>query len=127
MEEKKFDFVAHARGLLGLTVGGVAGFYLFQWLVSQGFYGLAIPGAVMGLACGYASRIYSPVLAVACGVSALGLTIFSEWKTFPFTDDESFVYFLAHLHQLKGLTLIMIALGVVFGAWFGLGRPNSPR
>jgi hypothetical protein len=127
MEEKKFDIVAHIRGLLGLLVGGVAGYYLFQWLISQGFYALAIPGAVMGLACGYASRIYSPVLAVACGLSAVLLSAFCEWKARPFVDgDGSFMYFLTHMHQLTGLTLIMFVLSIVFAAWFGLGR-RTPR
>lgn len=123
MEEKKFDIVAHVRGLLGMVVGGVAGFFLFQWLVRQGFYGLAIPGAVMGLACGYLSRVHSPVLAAACGIGATLLLPFAEWKLFPFVADDSFGYFLTHLHQLKPLTLIMLALGIVFAAWFGLGRP----
>lgn len=125
MEEKKFDFVAHVRGLLGLLVGGVAGYYLFQWLISQGFYALAIPGAVMGLACGYASRIYSPVLAGACGVSAVLLSAFCEWNSL--VTDDSFVYFLSHLYQLRGVTLIMFVLSIVFAAWFGLGRPKLPR
>jgi uncharacterized membrane protein (Fun14 family) len=125
MEEKKFDVVAHVRGVLGLTIGGVAGFFLFQWLVSQGFYALAIPGALMGLACGYASRIYSIVLAIVCGVSAAGLLVFIEWKVF--WANNSFVFFLTHLHELSGLRLVMLALGIVFAAWFGLGRPNPPR
>jgi len=124
MQEKKFDINAHVRGVLGLVVGGVAGFFLFQWLVGQGFYGLAILGAVMGWACSYASRIYSPVLAVACGIGAATLSVFAEWKAFPFLADDSFSYFVSHLYQLKGLTLIFIALSTVFATWFGLGRPN---
>ena len=127
MDDKKFDFVAHIRGVMGLAVGAVAGYYAFLWLVSQGFYALAIPGAMMGIACGYSSRIYSRVLAVACGASAASLLVFAEWKAFPFVADDSFVYFVAHLYQLKGVTLIMLVLGIVFAAWFGLGRPKSPR
>ena len=127
MTDHKFDYLAHIRGLLGLAVGAVAGFYLFQWLVSQGFYALAILGAVMGWACSYASRIHSPWLAVACGVSAAGLLVLAEWKAFPFIADDSFVYFLTHLYQLRGLTQIMLVLGIVFATWFGLGRPKTPR
>ncbi len=126
MENKTFDIVAHARGVLGLLAGGAAGFFLFQWLVDQGFYGLAILGAVMGWACSSASRIYSPLLAVACGISAAILSVFAEWKAFPFVADDTFGYFISHLSQLKGLTLIFIALSTVFAAWFGLGRPIKP-
>ena len=125
MEDKKFEFIAHIRGVLGLVVGGIAGFYLFQWLVSQGYFALAIPGALMGLACGYASRIYSLVLAVTCGVSAAVLLVIVEWKVF--YANNSFVFFLTHLHQLDGVTLVMLALGIVFAAWFGLGRPKPSR
>ncbi len=125
MENEKFDLVAHARGLLGLVIGGVVGLLIFQWMVKQGFYGLAIPGAVMGLGCGYASRIHSPLLAALCGISAFFLTAYAEWKSFPFIDDESFTYFLSHLHLLKGMTLIMFGLGIVFATWFGLGRPKT--
>lgn len=127
MEEKQFDVVSHARGLLGLLVGAAAGFFLFQWLVSQGFYGLAIIGAVIGWACSYASRVHSLVLAIACGISAAVLSVFAEWKSFPFVADDSFGYFVTHLYQLKGLTLIFIVLSTVFAAWFGLGRPKAPR
>jgi hypothetical protein len=127
MEEKNFDALAHVRGLLGMVVGGVAGFFVFRWLVSQGFYALALPGAMMGMACGYASRIRSPALAIACGISGAVVTVFAEWNAMPFVADESLAYFLTHMHQLKGLTLIMLALGIVFAAWFGLGRPNQLR
>ena len=51
----------------------------------------------------------------------------AKWKAFPFIADDSFVYFLTHLHQLKSVTLIMLVLGIVFAAWFGLGRPKAPR
>jgi hypothetical protein len=127
MEEKKFDALAHARGFVGIIVGGAAGFFLFQWLVDQGFYGLAIPGAVMGLACGFASRIHSPILAATCGICATLLLPYAEWKVLPFAADDSLGYFLTHLNQLRPLTWIMFALGIVFAAWFGLGRPQSRR
>lgn len=125
MDEKRFDVVAHVRGLVGLIVGGAAGFFLFQWLVSQGYFALAIPGALMGLGCGYLSRIHSIVLAVACGVSAAVLLTYAEWKVF--YTNYTFARFLTHLHELDGVTLVMLALGIVFAAWFGLGRPKPPR
>jgi hypothetical protein len=125
MNEKQFDAVAHLRGVLGLIVGAVAGYFVFHWLVGQGFYALALPGAMMGLACGYASRIRSPLLAVLCGLTAAVLLVVFEWKELPFIADRSLAYFLAHLHQLKSFTLIMLALGIVFASWFGLGRAKA--
>lgn len=107
-----------------MIVGGVAGYFVFVWLVSQGFYALVLPGAMLGLACGYASKIRSPWLAAVGGVGATLLLIFCEWKTFPFVADDSFSYFVVHLHQLRGLTLIFLLLGILAGAWFSLGRPK---
>ena len=31
-------------------------------------------------------------------------------------------YFFTHLHQLRTITLLMIALGSLIGFWFALGR-----
>jgi len=41
---------------------------------------------------------------------------------FPFLKDKSLAYFLAHVHQLRPLTLIMIGVGAVFAYWLGQGR-----
>jgi len=124
MSEKTFDVIAHLRGVLGMIVGAVAGYFVFVWLVDQGFYALVLPGATLGLGCGYASRIRSPWLAAIGGVGAALLLIFCEWKVFPFVADGSLSYFVAHLHQLRGLTLIFLLLGILAGAWFSLGRPK---
>lgn len=127
MEKSKFDIVAHVRGVLGLAAGAIAGFYLFQWLAQQGFYALAIYGALMGLTCSFASRIYAPALAVICGVTAAGVLFVAEWKVLPFAADDSFAYFISHFHRKSIVQLAMFALGVVFAAWFGLGRAHPPN
>ena len=36
--------------------------------------------------------------------------------------DESLVFFLANLHQLKPIKLLIMALGVAGAYWFGQGR-----
>ena len=43
----------------------------------------------------------SMALAVVCGVLALALGIFAEWKHFPFAKDDSFTYFVSHLLDLR--------------------------
>jgi hypothetical protein len=53
------------------------------------------------------------------------LGVFAEWWTAPFIDDRSFGYFLAHLHQLKPVTLIMISLGGLCGYWLGQGQSRT--
>src|SRR5687768_15579378 len=40
------------RGVAGGVVGGVLGFFVFQWLARQGMYGMMIPGAGGGVGGG---------------------------------------------------------------------------
>jgi hypothetical protein len=107
-------------GLLGAALGGALGYFAFVWLARQGFYALALPGALLGIGCALLSKHRSHVLAAVCGIGAIALGIFSEWRLSPFIKDDSFLYFLSHLHQLRPITLIMILVGGVLGFWFAL-------
>ena len=40
------------RGLIGAAVGGAVGYFAFGWLVSQGFYAVALPGVLLGIGLG---------------------------------------------------------------------------
>jgi hypothetical protein len=112
-------------GLAGAIAGGVAGYYVFAWIASQGFYAIMLPGAFVGWGCGALSGRRSVPLAVVCSVLGLAVGIYSEWRLFPFAADEGPSYFLAHLHQLTQITQVLILLGAVCAAWFGLGRPGG--
>lgn len=114
------------RGVFGMAIGAALGYGLYRILLTYGFYALAIPGAIMGLGCGFASRVYSPRLGLINGLAAIPLTLVSEWWHFPFADDGSLSYFLGHLTQLKAGTWILGILGILLAAWFGLGRPPEP-
>jgi hypothetical protein len=48
---------------------------------------------------------------------ALGFGLFSEWRFSLFVRDESLGYFLSHVHQLRPITLIMLAVGAFIGFW----------
>jgi hypothetical membrane protein len=109
-------------GLAGAVVGGVIGFFVFQWALRQGFYLLALPGMLVGLGGSLLIRRRSMALAIVCGVLAVLLGIFSEWKCLPFTADDSLGYFLSHLGDLRAMTLIMLVLGGFCGFYFALGR-----
>jgi Ni/Fe-hydrogenase subunit HybB-like protein len=111
-----------ALGLLAAFAGGLVGHFAFLWIARQGFYALALPGALAGLGCGLVSKQNCFPVAFACGGWALALGIFSEWRFAPFTKDAGLGYFLTHLQDLRPTTLMMILLGGVFGFWFALGR-----
>ena len=110
------------RGLAGGAAGSLIGYFIYQWLVGQGFYSIILPGAGFGLGFGLAARIRSRFYGIFCGLVAGIVGLLSEWSQFPFTADDSLVYFLLHCHQLKPATLIMIGIGAVISYWFGRGR-----
>jgi hypothetical protein len=109
-------------GIVGAAAGGVLGYFAFLWIARQGFYALMLPGGLVGLGGGLWVRDRSPARAAICGVFALALGIFAEWKFAPFIKDASLGYFLTHLHDLQPITLLMILAGGAFGYWLSLGR-----
>jgi hypothetical protein len=114
-------------GILGAMAGGVLGYVAFFWIASQGFYALMLPGGCVGLGGGLMVRDRSPLRAAVCGVFALVLGTFTEWRFAPFLKDGSLTYFLAHLYQLRPITLLMIVVGGAFGYWLALGREKDAK
>lgn len=112
------------RGLAGAAVGGAVGYFIFFWLVRNGFYGLMIPGALLGLGAGLAAMGRSQTLAILCAAAAALLAIVVEWQRAPFAKDTSFAYFVTHLNQMDGATLklVMTGIGALCAYWFGKGR-----
>jgi hypothetical protein len=114
-----------ALGLLGAVLGSVIGYFVFSWAVRQGFYALVLPPALLGFGAGLLAKRRIVPLAVVCGVAGLALGLFLEWHFFPFSADQSLSYFLAHVHKLRPLTLIMIALGAYLSYRFALGKDQA--
>jgi hypothetical protein len=105
-------------------VGGLAGYFLFFWVTRQGFYGAMLPGCLLGIAAGlFPTR--SIAVCVACGLLALALGFFTEWRFAPFKQDQSLSFFVSHLHELRPITLIMIGLGGFIGFYGPLQRGRS--
>jgi hypothetical protein len=119
--------ISNVLGLVGAVVGGVLGFYIFRWLLGQGFYGLMIPGALLGLGCSLLARHTSMVRGVICGVAALGLALFTDWY-FTITND-SFLDFVKQGKSLSGVTLLMTVVGALIAFWVGKdgGLPGYSR
>jgi hypothetical protein len=115
----RIPLISNLLGLIGGAVGGVLGYYLFFWIADRGFYGLMIPGALVGLGASMLSMHRSPARGVVLGVAALALGLFIEWKFRPFKADGSFTFLLKHVSDLTSITLVMIAVGGVFAFWMG--------
>ena len=97
-------------------LGGTVGYLAFAWLLTQGFYGLVLPGGMLGLGAGI-PRNNSRAVAIVCGLLALGLGLYTEWRFFLFKADNSLGYFLGHLPQLEKVSWLMLAVGTVLG-WY---------
>jgi hypothetical protein len=108
----------------GALAGGILGYFAFFWIAIQGFYALILPGALLGLGAGIAKN-RSVLLAVACGLAAVALGLFTEWRFAPFVKDNSFSYFLIHALELKPLTLLMIGVGGLIGFWVPYRRSEK--
>jgi hypothetical protein len=121
---KKADYAGFLRGIGGIVVGALLGWYGFKFLLGQGLYALALPGAIIGMVCGFASGIISRPLAIICGIVAAIEMIALEATYFPFVADPSFSYFLTHIHELRPWSIAMFVFGIIFASWFGLGRPK---
>jgi hypothetical protein len=113
-------------GVAGALAGGIVGYFVFGWLAGQGFYAVALPGVLVGVGAGWFPRERSLPLAVGCGILALLLGLFAEWKHFPFVKDESFGYFITHVLDRRPFTLLMLALGAFAGFWFAWRSGGNP-
>jgi hypothetical protein len=102
--------------LCGALGGGTLGYFAFFWIATQGFYALALPGALLGLGAGILTN-RSILVAVGCGLAATALGLFTEWRFAPFRDDDSLGYFLMHVSALKPITVVMILVGGLIGFW----------
>lgn len=109
---------------LGALTGGAAGYFLFFWLASRGYYGLAIPGGLLGVGAGV-FRCRSRLTPLACAVLALALGAFTEWRYAPFIVDSSLGYFVRHFSDLQPASVIMIAIGVFAGFWVPFRRRRT--
>jgi hypothetical protein len=109
--------ISNSLGLVGAVVGGVLGFYTFQWLLGQGFYGLIIPGAFLGLGCSLLARHPSVVRGVFCGIGAFALSQFTDWY-FTVTND-SFLDFIRNGKTLTPVTMLMSAVATLVAFWLG--------
>jgi hypothetical protein len=112
-------------GLVGALGGVVVGYFAFFLLARLGFYGLVLPGALLGIGCGALSGGKANLLGIACGLLAVLAGVFTEWRFAPFNKDDSFAYFVTHVGDLGTLTLASIAAGGLFGFWFGRGREGG--
>jgi hypothetical protein len=105
--------------IIGAGVGSALGYLLFRWAYDQNLYAMIVPGAGLGLGAHLAALDRSRVRGGVMGVAALMLGLLVEWEFFPFVADDSLAYFIQHIPRIVPMHLLMIAVGGVFGYWWG--------
>jgi len=111
--------------LAGAAIGAALGYFAFAWLLRHGWYGMILPGGLLGMGAAF-GKPRSLWLAVACGFAALALGLFTEWRFFPFRKDDSLAFFLKHVTEKDSTTLLMIAIGGALGFWMPFRRREEP-
>jgi hypothetical protein len=109
------------------VAGGAVGYFAFLWLVDQNFYGLMLPGALIGLGCGLVARRRSVVRGLLCALAALGLELFAEWKAFPFDQDGRFRFMVRHFLDKEPIKIVMLLAGAAIAFWLGRDAARSGR
>ncbi len=110
----------------GAVAGGALGYFAFGWLLAQGYYGLVLPGGLLGIGAGIGRNRWLS-LAIVCGVAALVLGLFTQWHFFFLDGQSSLGYFVTHLHHLSLTTLLMLAVGTAIGFWVPFRRIEKPK
>ena len=112
--------------IVGAVIGGIVGHLAFEWFRQRGFYAMILPGGLLGIGAAI-GKVESKWLALVFGVAALGLGLFTEWRFFPASPDESLGHFLRHVTDRGSVTLLMIAAGGVLGFWIPYRRAEQPK
>jgi hypothetical protein len=126
----KHDLVTHlatgAQIVVLAAVGGALGYAGFFLMLRQGFFALVLPGGLLGLAASLPRNRWFG-WAVICGLAALALGLFADWRAEPFQADHSLGYYLAHAHQVQPIPLLMIVVGAAIGFWGPFSRYRQSK
>ena len=110
--------ISNLLGLVGAALGGVAGFYLYRWILSKGLVGGMIPGAFLGLGMqpARAASVHRP----GCGLRHRGARArFLHRLVYERSRRKTFWEYLLDLKSMNQVILLMIALGTVIAFWLG--------
>ncbi|TWT76892.1 hypothetical protein Pla123a_23160 [Posidoniimonas polymericola] len=112
------DYVKAAAGAIG---GAVAGAVVFILLARAGLHAGMLMGAGAGWGVQLAVRDRNLATGVIALVAGLVASVLAEWYALPFMADPSLPFFLAHLHQINFIHLLLLGAGVVAGFFWAKG------
>src|SRR5690242_8077594 len=109
---------SNVLGAVGAAIGAILGYYTFSWIYHHGFYGMMIPGTMLGLGCGALARHHSAIRGAACAAGGLALGLFTEWSV-AYGGRLGVGEFLSEISKPDLIAILMIAAGSYFAYLFG--------
>ena len=112
-------------GIFGALLGAVVGFFVFQFLARRGLYFIVLPGALVGLGCGFAARSRLLVLGIIAVAVAIPTAIVCEWRTDRYFCDDGetlmgVLEYTSRMVELRGWKLpVFVGLNGLIAFWFG--------
>jgi hypothetical protein len=114
--------LAMVRGIVGGTVGGVLGYFVFDWALTQGYYALVLPGSLVGIGCGLASGRKLLALGILSAIGALLVGALADWNSLANPSPTIWEHAATLLQANRRMTAILILVSVVLAFYFGIGR-----
>lgn len=107
--------------LLGGLIGAALGYFLFSWVMRQGFVPLALPGGFIGIGAGLFKGPRTIWPSIALGIFGLIWGAFCYWK-FLAGEQYPFTTFLSNPQDLPAIHLGLLALGGLVAFWIPFRR-----
>jgi predicted transporter len=114
--------LAILRGIAGGAVGGVLGYFVFDWALTQGYYALVLPGSLVGIGCGLASRRKLLAMGVLSAIGAFAVGALADWNSLANPSPTVLEHLGTLLQPNRRMPAILIFAGVAISFYFGIGR-----
>ena len=116
------DVLAYPLACAGAMVGAGVGGFLAGLASHAGFYAVIIVGITTGFGAVLIGRRHDLVIGIMAGVIALVGSLLTEWWLYPFIADDSLGYFVQHLGDLRGFSMLVHGVGAVCAFYIGWRR-----
>lgn len=114
-------------GLLGAALGGLAGYFLFQYAWSYGYYAPVLSGGMVGVGAGLLGRHQSILRGLLCAIAGIVLGYYCDYRITLLPHFDTFLAYLAAFAKHSTSTNILTILGGLVAYWFGQSNWTEPR
>ena len=113
------DVFAFPLACAGAIIGGAVGVMVVRLAAQSGFYAMPLIGLAVGFGATLIARRHNLAIALIAAIVTITASLLAEWWLFPFTRDGSLTYFVQHIGDLKGFSLLLHGIGAAIAFWIG--------